>query len=132
MRFRGSIRDLSRQVGLGVAEALQAVNAADEQEPGWRAERFARGAMRGIDESLEPDHLVQLSEEAARAFARGALHELRAQLGDRGNGPLTRALSASSRRLAHDAAVTVAVPMALCIGLGVTGALLLRLAQRRR
>lgn len=158
-----SVRKISREVGLGVAEALQEAPAPNggAEEPGWRAERLALGASRGIDHALEDDHLrrtiasaledgietafaaalaqsamaQELSEDAARAFARGALAELRTALGTKGAGPLTRSLSASTRRVAREAANAVVAPMLLCaiaVVVGFTGALFLRRAPRRR
>lgn len=156
----GGIRKISREVGLGVAEALQD-RPANAAEPGWRAERFTRGALRGIDEGLEDDHLrrsvaraveggvetaisaalaqsakaEELSEDAARAFARGALAELRTALGAKGDGPLTRSLCASSQRVARETANAVAAPLVVCavaVVVGLTGVFLLGGRARRR
>jgi hypothetical protein len=122
------VRTPSRDVGLGVVDALQ--ERPRDEPPGWRAQQMARGAMRGIDEGLEDERfheslagaidgavdsalstaaarspeLQKLAEDTARAFARGALSEVRAQLS------------------------TPLVLLGCVAGLGLLGALLLRRA----
>jgi len=152
------VRKLSREIGLGVTDALQSHSGVDE--PGWRGERFTRGVLRGIDEIAQNEHVrTSLSdaieggvetaisaaltrsveareawEGAAHALMRGALSELRVELGTRGEGPLTQAISASARRVARDAATAVAKPIALCaaaVAVALTGALLFRWARSR-
>lgn len=120
------VHNLSRDAGRGVVEALQERHT--DEAPGWRAEQMARGAMRGIDHGLDDEHLhasvaeavdgavdaalsaaiarspelQKVAEETARAFVRGALREVRSQLGS----PL--------------------VILACAAGLGLFGALLFR------
>lgn len=150
------LRTVGREVGLGVVEALR--ERPDNREPDdWRARHLARGAMRGLDEGLEDEHFQQsltrvieravdaalcsalarapqlheLSEDAAHAFARGALRELEGELGSTGEGALTRSLGASAQRVARDGASALTTPLvllAVAAGVGLMGALLLRRA----
>jgi hypothetical protein len=147
------IRSISREVGRGVTEALQ--EKPKGEEPGWRAEQALRGVFRACDEGLEDEHFRQrladaieaavqaaltvavarspaiqeVSEDAARAFARGVLAELRAELGAHGEGRLTRSLAASTRNVASAGATAMTTPLLLlaaATGLGLLGALVLR------
>jgi len=150
------LRTVGREVGLGVVDALRE-RPADQEPNDWRARQLARGAMRGLDEGLEDEHferslarvieravdaalssalarspqLRAFSEDAAHAFARGALQELESELGEAGDGGLSRSLGASARRVARDGASALATPLvllAVAAGVGLVGALLLRRA----
>ena len=143
------LRSVGREVGLGVVEALRE-RPEDKEPDDGRARQLARGAMRGLDEGLEDEHfqqslakaiaravdaaltsafarsplLEELSEDAAQAFARGALREVATDLGEGGQGPLTRSLGASVQRVARDGASALTTPLALlavAAGLGADG-----------
>jgi hypothetical protein len=152
--LQASIRGISREVGLGVAEALHQ-EPPDGEEPGQYAERLTLGVLRAIDKGFDEEHLQrslarvvegaveaalsaglarspriqEMSADAARAFARGALSELRTELGAKGEGPLTRSLATSTRRVAAEGASALATPLvlfAVAAGFGLMGALLFR------
>lgn len=123
----GLIRGVSLEAGRGVVAAMH--ERPEDQAPGWRAEQLAVGFVRGVDAQQ-----VAL-EAASRALARGLVDELRGGLGDRGDGPLTRALSAAAQRVVRDTARAVAAPLgvlAASLALGFVGTLLLRRAAGRR
>lgn len=151
--LQGRIRNISREVGRGVTEALQEKPAGEE--PGWRAEQAARGALRAFDGGPEDDQFRQrlaemveaaaesalagavarspaireLSEDAARGIMRGVIDELCVELGPDGDGRFTRSLAASTRRVASAGASAVTTPLLLlaaAAGLGLLGALVWR------
>ena len=148
------LRSVGRELGLGVVDALRE-RPTDREPDDWRARKLARGAMRGLDEGLEDEHfqeslaraveravdaalssafarspqLRELSEDVAHAFARGALRELESELGEAGDGGLSRSLGASAHRVARDGASALATPLvllAVAAGVGLVGALVLR------
>jgi hypothetical protein len=124
------VHSISREVGLGVIEAL---DERQKDEPGARAEQLALGFMRGIHEGMQDvrhhKRIEEIAEEAARAFARGALATLRAQLGETGEGSLTQSLGTSAHRVASAGASALVTPfvfigVAAAVGLASTLVLL--------
>jgi hypothetical protein len=156
LSLEASVRRISREIGLGVVDALRQQPPREDEEPGRHAERLALGVLRAIDKGFDEEHLQksltravssaveaalaaglarspgiqEISEETARAFARGALVELRSELGAGGEGPLTQSLAFSTRQVAKEGAGALATPLvllAVAAGAGLLTAVFFRL-----
>jgi hypothetical protein len=124
---------VGREIGSGVADAFAEQDRLRGAEPGWRAERIAAGAVRGLDVGLREGRFEQSLANTVKEGVNAALEAIRLDLGPEGDGPLSASLRASGRRFVRDVTFAAVTPLALCavaVALGAASALLLQAWRR--
>jgi len=103
---------IAKNAAAGAVSGLQEERAAADRDPKKQAarvagERAVEGAVTALDEPEQREAIRRIVAEAVSVATttaiRGATHELIAELGPDGNGPLAASLSRTSERVSASA-----------------------------